>query len=365
VKALCAWFAENARDLPWRRVDPTTGRRNPYRSLVSELMLQQTQVSRVVEKFGPFLDRFPTVRALAEAELADVLALWEGLGYYRRARHLHAAARAVVERHAGEVPRGVGELLGLPGVGRYTAGAVASIAFGEAAPIVDGNVMRVLLRVRGEDVAPDDAETVRWVWSRAEALVAEAGRKGLAGAFNEALMEHGATVCTPASPRCLSCPVRGMCGAYAAGEQERIPRPKRRAARGDATHESVIVRRADGRVLLERRGEAGLWAGLWQAPTLERQGVGDARGRSRLEGWLGAGVRLKALGRMEVVTTHRDVGFRVFDAGVVEATEALIEVRPAPKGWTAMGVERAWVRAGEGAGMGSAQRRVLGMGGAA
>ncbi|MFG0315432.1 MAG: A/G-specific adenine glycosylase, partial [Phycisphaerales bacterium] len=195
TRALEAWFRASARELPWR-----TDTRDPYRSLVSELMLQQTQVSRVIEKFGPFLERFPTVEALAAAPEDDVLAAWSGLGYYRRARLLHACAKAIVEHHDGVVPDSLDDLLELPGIGRYTAGAIASMVFGQRAPIVDGNVARVLLRVHNKPVPQTEKTTIDWAWQRAEELVGACDDPAV---FNEAMMELGATVCVPKGPRCL------------------------------------------------------------------------------------------------------------------------------------------------------------------
>ncbi|MEO1717302.1 MAG: A/G-specific adenine glycosylase [Planctomycetota bacterium] len=271
VRALCAWFAEHRRDLPWREVGPG-GRRDAYRSLVSEIMLQQTQVARVEEKFGPFLDRFPTVHDLAAAPIDDVLALWSGLGYYRRARNLHRCAQDIVKRF-GEVPESAEDLETLPGVGRYTAGAVASIVFDAPAPIVDGNVTRVLLRLEGEDLDPKDAQTVVFCWSRADELVSTAARSrtpGVSpGVFNEATMELGALVCTPKTPGCDRCPLNGACVARRDGREHQIPRPKRAAAKRPLHMASLLVRDANGRFLVEQRPGTGLWAGIWQPPTLE------------------------------------------------------------------------------------------------
>lgn len=265
VGAISAWFERGARDLPWRREDPKTGRRDPYRSLVSEVMLQQTQVSRVVQKFNEFVALFPDVRTLARADEHDVLAAWTGLGYYRRARSLHAAAKMIVERFGGKVPQRAEELVELPGVGRYTAGAIASMVFGKAEAIVDGNVVRVLFRIHGKDLASDDAAGMAWAWERAEELV----KLGEPALFNEGMMELGATVCTPASPRCGVCPVRRECVAKREGCEARIPRAKTAARQREQWHACVVVRDARGRLLLERREGTSLWKGLWQAPTVE------------------------------------------------------------------------------------------------
>lgn len=300
ARTLERWFADAARDLPWRRVG-RGGRRDPYRSLVSEAMLQQTQVARVLERFDPFVRRFPTVRALAAADLDDVLAAWSGLGYYRRARLLHEAALAIVAEHGGRVPRDVGALRALPGVGRYTAGAIASMVFGQPQPIVDGNVRRVIVRLEGRE--GDDA----WAWERAGALVEAAEEPGV---FNEGLMELGATLCTPRAPRCAECPLRRECIARREGRADSIPAPKAAAGRRVLHQASVVVRDRRGRTLVEQRGDRGLWARMWQAPTLEGS---DAEAR--------ASEVAEAVGLVETVlrerfthqTTHRRVEIAVWE----------------------------------------------------
>lgn len=262
--ALERWFIATARDLPWRHIDAGTGLRDPYLALVSELMAQQTQLSRVLEKFDPFVARFPTVCALAQAPEQDVLAMWSGLGYYRRARLLHAAAKAIVEQHAGEVPADPAELRKLPGIGAYTAGAIASLAFHVRTPIVDGNVRRVLLRVHGIDVPAEDADTAAWAQA---AAIAESARE--IGPTNEGLMELGATICTPRAPRCDTCPLRARCIARRTNRQDAIPRAKAPPARQALHHIALLVRDRRGRILVEQRPGHGLWAGLWQPPALD------------------------------------------------------------------------------------------------
>src|SRR5687768_16089198 len=210
ARRLLRWYDKCRRDLPWRP-DPAAGRPrvDPYHVLVSEAMLQQTQVATVVPYFNRFIARFPTLADLAGADEQEVLRLWQGLGYYSRARNLQAAARKVVAEYGGELPRERDRLLTLPGVGRYTAGAVASIAFDRRAPILDGNVIRVLCRIDKIQSDPRDRSTQDLLWRRAEEVLP--ARR--AGAFNSALMELGATVCTPRSPQCLLCPVREHCEA--------------------------------------------------------------------------------------------------------------------------------------------------------
>ena len=303
---LASWFGQAARDLPWRR------RRSGYHALVSELMLQQTQVSRVLEKFGPFVRRFPTAAALAAASEDEVLAAWQGLGYYRRARLLHAAAKAVVERHGGRVPSDLEALLALPGVGRYTAGAIASIAFGARAPIVDGNVARVFQRLAARAGSASDRDVSEWAWERAADFVEQADDPAVA---NEALMELGATVCTPAAPRCGSCPLAGMCRANAEGRVDEIPAPKRKVARKDLVLLCARVVRADGAVLLEQRPRGGLWGGLWQPPTVE-SADGESMAATAAGELLALGVPLVHAEIVPFATTHRAIRFVVFEAKV-------------------------------------------------
>lgn len=336
ARALAAWFRASARELPWRLAD-ASGRRDPYRVLVSELMLQQTQVLRVVPKYRAFLERFPTVRDLADASVDDVLAAWSGLGYYRRARMLHEAARAIVDRHAGSLPEDIRELKALPGIGRYTAGAIASIAMGKREPLVDGNVSRVILRLEGQELSSSDRVADRLVWSRAEQLVEAAE---LPGEFNEALMELGALVCTPRNPSCSLCPWEKSCQARADGTQDQIPVAQAAIARRVLYCDSLLVRDAGGRMLLEQRAPVGLWAGLWQAPTSERD---DRHAEADdLERLFGAAEPAR-LGEFVHQTTHREVRFRVWRAGAA---------RDAGKRW-------ALLRDLDGLGISSAQRRIL------
>jgi len=312
---LAAWFDGAARDLPWRR------ERSGYHALVSELMLQQTQVSRVLEKFGPFIQRFPTAAALASAPEDEVLAAWQGLGYYRRARLLHAAAKAVVERHGGTVPSDLEALRALPGVGRYTAGAIASIAFGARAPIVDGNVTRVFQRLAAREGSASDPAVATWAWKEAEGFVASARAPAVA---NEALMEFGATVCTPAAPRCHACPIRGMCAAHEVGRVGEIPAPKRKAPRRALVLVTARIVRTDGAVLLEQRPRGGLWGGLWQPPAVE-SADGETLGAAAAAELLGlpAVPLARAAAPVRFMTTHRAVLFVVFTAKVRGAGAAL------------------------------------------
>ena len=271
-------------------------------------MLQQTQVARVVDSYQAFLKRFPTVRALAGADEQAVLAAWQGLGYYRRARHLHAAARMIVDEFSGRVPRATADLLRLPGVGRYTAGAIASIVFGRPEPAVDGNVQRVLARWHARADAPGDRAMIAWCWERASALAKIAQRPG---ELNEALMELGAMVCTPRAPKCRQCPVAELCEAHRRGLEEVIPAPRSGPARPAVHHHAVLIQRGD-RLLLEQRPRAGLWAGLWQVPTVEsKRPLRCGEIRRALPVTVDG---LRRLGSFAHHTTHRRITFHVYAA---------------------------------------------------
>ncbi len=309
--ALTRWFAATRRDLPWRTSPGTP--RDPYHVLVSETMLQQTQVSRVIERYTAFIARFPTLRSLSEADIDDVTALWSGLGYYRRARNLHAAARHCVEHFGAKVPDTVETLLTLPGVGRYTAGAIASIAHCQPAPAVDGNIQRVLLRLHAVTDPPNSKQTQAWLWNRAEELVAAAKHPG---EWTEALMELGATVCTPRSPSCKACPFANRCEARAEGMQSAIPAPKPRKAPTILHHAAALTRNRDGHILLEQRPAHGMWAGLWQLPTLESDEKPPTP--TQLRKAVGAAIST-LLSEFDFQTTHRTVRVRVHAVPAVAA----------------------------------------------
>jgi len=272
TRALVRWFKRAQRDLPWRRT------RDPYAIWVSEIMLQQTRVEAVVPHYERFLARFPSVHALADAHADDVLHAWSGLGYYRRARQLHAAAALVVREHAGTLPADEPALRALPGIGRYTAGAIRSIAFGEPAPIVDGNVARVLSRVYALRGAHGEARREKRLWELATALVPARDPS----AFNQGLMELGATVCVPRAPRCDTCPLAALCVAHARGREEAFPPPKPRAAPARVAQWAIVrVRARDGAVLMRRRGKDEVNAGQWEVP-LTAPGAGAPRGAQRV-----------------------------------------------------------------------------------
>ncbi|MEK3911610.1 A/G-specific adenine glycosylase [Paenibacillus sp. FSL H7-0331] len=259
---LLAWYLRHRRDLPWRRS------RNPYYIWISEVMLQQTRVDTVIPYFHRFIERFPTVEALAEAPEEDVLKLWEGLGYYSRARNLQGAVREVHERYGGIVPDNKEEISSLRGVGPYTSGAILSIAYNKPEPAVDGNVMRVLSRyfLIEEDIMKPSTRGI--MEKLAKVLIPE----GAAGDFNQALMELGAMVCKPRSPNCLTCPVMEHCSAREAGMEEQLPiKKKAKPPRPEQRVAALIAGSGDhqGKVLIRQRPQEGLLARMWELPHTE------------------------------------------------------------------------------------------------
>ena len=258
-------YAEVRRDLPWRRT------RDPYAIWVSEIMLQQTRVATVIPYWERWMTRFPTVTALAGAPLDDVLAAWAGLGYYSRARNLHAGAQAVDARFGGQLPRRAADLRAVPGIGPYTAGAIASIAFGERAPLVDGNVARVLARVYA---LTDDIKSTagqRALWTRAGELMTALPASAAPGDLNQGLMELGATICSPTEPRCLICPLATSCAANREGRQGELPVVAKRKKQSElAVLARTLVWIEDrGEIVLARRRPDGLFGGLWELPSVE------------------------------------------------------------------------------------------------
>ncbi len=265
AERLLIWFDRHGRSgLPWQ-ADPT-----PYRVWVSEVMLQQTQVATAIPYFERFMARFPNVHALAAATLDEVLHLWTGLGYYARARHLHACARVLATRHGGEFPQAFGEIMALPGIGRSTAGAILALSRGERHPILDGNVKRVLARVFGIAGDPSSAPVLNTLWAQAQACTPAAR----VAAYTQAIMDLGATVCTRSRPACTVCPMNGGCLAAREGRQAELPGAKRRRVR--KAREAILLLAETGEdasraVLLERRPAPGLWGGLWSPPQFDNE----------------------------------------------------------------------------------------------
>jgi A/G-specific adenine glycosylase len=295
-RALLAWYDREARVLPWR------GRRDPYAIWVSEIMLQQTRVDTVLGYYGRFLERFPTPAALAGASEDEVLSAWSGLGYYRRARLLHQGVREVVARYGGQVPADAEARRALPGVGRYTAGAIGSIAFGLPEPLVDGNVARVLSRVYGIATPLGRADTERALWARAEALVP--GERP--GDLNQALMELGATLCAKHAPQCPRCPLRAQCVAAREDRTAELPLGRPRKPPRPVALAALLAldgRGATAKVWLAR-GQGKLFGGLWNLPCTETHGrpaLVELLASLGLSGRPGAA----PLGALEHVLTHQ------------------------------------------------------------
>jgi A/G-specific adenine glycosylase len=287
------------RDLPWRRS------RDPYAVWVSEIMLQQTRVAQAGPYFERFMRRFPTVKALARARPQSVLKAWEGMGYYSRARNLHRAAREVVERHGGRLPDTAEELIRLPGIGRYTAGAIASIAFGRAEPVLDGNVARVLCRLYALVGDPKSAPVQGKLWDLARRLMP--ARE--AGLFNQALMDLGAMVCVPRNPRCAACPLAPVCAAHAQGRQDRYPEAApRKAVPHEIVAAGLVWKR--GKILIRLRPERGLLGGLWELPQARREGRQSLR--TALLGEVRDRVGLKvSVGKPIAAVDHAYTHFRI------------------------------------------------------
>ncbi len=308
--AILAHYDKHKRDLPWRRT------KDPYAIWVSEIMLQQTQVDVVAPRWASFLTRYPDVRALAAATEAAVCEAWAGLGYYRRARMLHRAAQVVVAEHDAAFPRTAAELQELPGIGRYTSGAIASIAFGEEAPIVDGNVARLLSRIFAIEEPVDGSVGQRRIWELATQLVA--GERP--GDLNQGLMEMGATVCTPKSPKCLTCPVRPRCEAARRGEQDLFPKSERKT-KVTAMPMAFAVYSDESGTYLAQRPLDGLWAGLWEPPSAS--GPRMHRVLSELVGGLG-----EPVAEVTHQLSHRAITAQVYRVATLPAA-----ARKALKAW--------------------------------
>jgi A/G-specific adenine glycosylase len=302
-RRLRAWYRVNARDLPWRKT------RDPYAIWICEVMAQQTRLETLLPYWHRWLARFPTPAALAAAPLDDVLAHWAGLGYYARARALHAAAQTIVRDHAGRFPERPEAIGALPGIGPYTAGAVGSIAFGHRLPVVDGNVTRVLARLHALDDTATSAGKRRLFELAAEAVPAAAP-----GDYNQGLMDLGATICTVRRPRCLLCPLAPMCRARSQGRQEELPRPRARRPVAERVVDLAWIVVGD-RWLLARRAPGGLYGGLWELPEMAALGI-EPSGEPVVS-------HTQHL-------THRTLTYRVFAVTAPPKTAAPAKTAPAP-----------------------------------
>jgi len=305
-RQLLRWYDRNRRDLPWRRT------RDPYRIWVAEIMLQQTRVQAVIPYYEKFLLRFPDIRSLAEAKEEDLLACWSGLGYYSRARNLQKAAQAIVQEHKSHFPRDLPAALALPGIGRYTASAVLSIAYGAPLPVLDGNVARVLARLRALPVNARSASGRERLWQEADTLLS----RRRPGDFNQALMELGATVCLPKQPRCPSCPLVKSCLAYARDEVAKFPESRRKSLPVLRHYVAALVRDRTGRLLLVRRPRQAKWlSGFWELPMWE-QGKSIPPFSENGKRTLAAVVLEKKLGTVRHTITDNRLRVEVFAAAL-------------------------------------------------
>ena len=271
-RKLLKWFDDHQRDLPWRK------NKSPYRIWISEIMLQQTQVATVIDYYNRFVKRFPTVKKLADARESDILKLWEGLGYYRRARQMHAAAKVIVDKHHGEFPIDFEEVLALPGIGRYTAGAILSISLDQQLPILEGNTIRLFARLMMMKSNPRTTANQNALWEFSQSLLP----RKRCGDFNQALMELGSEICRPKQPGCLLCPIGNLCPTYVRGLQSEIPAAVKKMKYENINEAIIVVRR--GKKFLVRQCKTGeRWAGLWDFP---RYGLASGEGSQHLAGKL-------------------------------------------------------------------------------
>jgi A/G-specific adenine glycosylase len=304
------WYAHHKRDLPWR------GKTDPYAIWVSEIMLQQTRVEAVIPYYQHWLKLFPDIAALAQSSEGEVLSVWEGLGYYSRARNLHKAARQILDEFGGELPHDPSALRSLPGIGRYTAGAIASIAFGLDAVTLDSNMRRVIARVFDVAKPADSSVGAAALWALAEEHLPE----GRAGDYNQALMDLGAMVCLPRQPACPLCPLRGLCQAYAGGFQEQRPVLKSKPEVPHYTVTAAVLLR-NGKVLLAKRPSPGLLGGLWEFPggkVEAQETLADCLGREIREE-LGARIRVgQPLGVFRHAYTHFRITLHAFLCELVD-----------------------------------------------
>lgn len=328
AKAVVAWQLTHGRhDLPWQNT------RDPYRVWLSEIMLQQTQVTTVREYFARFLARFPNVRAVANAPLDEVLGLWSGLGYYSRARNLHACAKAVVEMHTGAFPCTAAQLATLPGIGPSTAAAIASICFEERAAILDGNVKRVLTRYLGFEADLALAASERTLLREAERLLPKAKLVGTMPRYTQGVMDLGATLCTAKKPECSKCPVQARCVAHAAGEPERFPVKSRRLKRTSQSLWLLWAHSANGSVWLSQRPTPGVWAGLYCFPLFD-----DATALRTALGLM-VDAPLTELPAFKHVLTHKDLHLHPVRVAWSDAGQVLGEGRWfEPARWPSLGL---------------------------
>ncbi len=319
-EGLIGWFVENRREMPWRSPEASL-KRDPYHVWVSEVMLQQTRVDQVRPYFERFVEAFPTIRDLAEAELDAVLKCWEGLGYYTRARNLHTSASLIVKEFGGSMPDDEASLRSLPGIGAYTAAAVLSIAFNKPLAVLDGNVIRVLSRVFGIEQDVRSSATRRALQSVADSLL-DRKRPGL---FNEALMELGATICTPRNPRCTACPLSSECFAFAADRMSDFPVAAKRKPTPHYEIAVGVVTDSRGCVLIQKRPQQAMLGGLWEFPGGKREADETLREtcRRELEEELGIDIEVgDEIARIKHAYSHFSITLAAFDCSLVSGKPA-------------------------------------------
>ena len=310
---LLRWFEKNGRDLPWRET------RDPYAIWVSEIMLQQTQVTTVIPYYQKFLKAFPTVQPLAKAKLLKVLKVWEGLGYYSRARNLHRASKIIINHFQGKIPDSLRGLLSLPGIGRSTAGAILSFAYNQEAPILDGNAKRVLSRLAAVSGKSVSSKTKDLLWKISESLIP----KGRSNPFNQALMDLGATVCTPKDSQCSRCPLRNFCRGYLSGKPESYPSRTIKKPLPHIAAISAVIQKGE-MVLLRQRPSKGLLGGLWEFPN--RKTEGEKRLRLRLRNFIkketGMNVEIKdSIGTFKQTFSHFKLTLHVYHCQATDGSK--------------------------------------------
>ncbi len=308
---LLQWFKKKGRDLPWRKT------RDPYAIWVSEIMLQQTQVATVIPYYKNFLKSFPTVHHLSKADLSKVLKIWEGLGYYSRARNLHRAAGIVMNHFNGKIPNQLKDLLNLPGIGRSTAGAILSFAYNEEAPILDGNAKRVISRLFAVSDNPAKGKVENLLWRISESLIP----KGYSSSFNQAIMDLGSMLCTTKEPQCLRCPLRNLCQGYLSGKPESYPPRTIKKTIPHITAISAVIEK-DKKVLLNQRPPVGLLGGLWEFPNWKIEGEKRFGLRNYIKKEMGINVKVKeSLGTFQQTYSHFKLTLQVFSCQPLNGKE--------------------------------------------
>jgi A/G-specific adenine glycosylase len=328
VTLLLDWFSQNARDLPWRRTQ------DPYAIWISEIMLQQTQVKTVIPFWERWLRELPTIEAAANASSAKLHKLWEGLGYYTRVRNLQKAAQVIVEKHDGKFPENFDDVLALPGIGRYTAGAICSIAFNQPKPLLDGNVIRVFTRIFGIAENPKEKATNARLWQIAEKLVSHAktksSQRNSCSHLNQSLMELGALVCTPRNPQCLICPMKKLCVAFKENRAEELPNLGKRET-ATARHFVAFVIERDGKFLVQQRPTGIVNAHLWEFPNLETDGAKKSAKEIFDATFNFGSVELQPLGTIKHSITRYRMTLEAFHVRLKKPTAKLAGIWRTPK----------------------------------